>query len=334
MNNGWSYREQVPAGSGGRTVLAHLAATYRHSTIDDWAERIGRGEVVVDEVVAAPDAILRAGQRLVWHRPPWQEAPVPEHFDVIHEDEAIVAVVKPSGLPTLPAGGFVEHTLLALVRARYPEASPLHRLGRFTSGLVLFARTRSAAATLSRAWRERDVKKYYRALGSGLAALDTITVDAPIGRVPHPTLGDVYAASPEGKPSHSIATVLERRHPLKGCPTNDERRHPIKECPTDDERRHSITESPTNDGTTLFEVEITTGRPHQIRIHLAYAGHPLAGDPLYDAGGVIKPQPGLPGDGGYFLHAERLAFVHPLTGADTVLHASPPPKLTAAHRAR
>ena len=209
----------MPAGSGGRTVLAHLAATYRHSTIDDWAERIGRGEVVVDEVVAAPDAILRAGQRLVWHRPPWQEAAVPEHFDVIHEDEAIVAVVKPSGLPTMPAGGFVEHTLLALVRARYPEASPLHRLGRFTSGLVLFARTRSAAATLSRAWRERDVKKYYRALGTGLAALDTFNVDAPIGRVPHPTLGDVYAASPEGKPSHSIATVLERRHPIKGCPT-------------------------------------------------------------------------------------------------------------------
>ena len=308
MNRGWSYREQVRAGSAGRTVLAHLVATYRHSTIDDWAERIGRGEVVVDAVVAAPDTILCAGQWLVWHRPPWQEAEVPEYFDVLYEDEAIVAVVKPSGLPTMPAGGFVEHTLLALVRARYPEASPLHRLGRFTSGLVLFARTRTAAATLSRAWRDRDVKKYYRALGSGIAALDTFSIDAPIGRVPHPTLGDVYAASPEGKPSHSIATVLERRHPIKRCPTND--------------------------GTTLFEVEITTGRPHQIRIHLAYAGHPLAGDPLYDAGGVIKPQPGLPGDGGYLLHAERLEFVHPLSGAEMILDAPLPPTLTAADHTR
>jgi 23S rRNA pseudouridine1911/1915/1917 synthase len=71
----------------------------------------------------------------------------------------------------------------------------------------------------------------------------------------------------------------------------------------------------------LFEVEITTGRPHQIRIHLAYAGHPLVGDPLYDAGGVIKQQPGLPGDGGYLLHAERLAFVHPLTGVEMILDA-------------
>jgi len=306
MNQGWAYREQVPAAGDGRTVLAHLVAGYRHSNAVVWAERIGRGEVVVDEVVAAPDTILRAGQWLVWHRPPWQEPGVPEHFEVIHEDAAIVAVIKPSGLPTMPAGGFLDHTLLALVRARYPEASPLHRLGRFTSGLVLFARTRTAAAALSRSWRDRDVKKHYRALASGIAALDTFHIDAPIGRVPHPTLGEVYAASPAGKPSHSVATVLERRHPIKGCPTND--------------------------GTTLFEVAITTGRPHQIRIHLAYAGHPLAGDPVYDVGGGIKPQPGLPGDAGYLLHAERLAFVHPLSGEAIVLHAAPPPKLTAAIR--
>jgi 23S rRNA pseudouridine1911/1915/1917 synthase len=168
----------------------------------------------------------------------------------------------------------------------------LHRLGRFTSGLVLFARTPAAAATLSRSWRDHGVKKHYRALGSGVAALETLTIDAPIGPVPHPTLGEVYASSTNGKPSHSRATVLERRI-----------------------------------DSTLFAVEITTGRPHQIRIHLAYAGHPLVGDPLYDSGGVVKPQPGLPGDGGYLLHAERLAFTHPVTGAAMVLEAAPPAAL-------
>jgi 23S rRNA pseudouridine1911/1915/1917 synthase len=149
------------------------------------------------------------------------------------------------------------------------------------------------------------VKKHYRALGSGVAALDTFTIDAPIGPVPHPALGDVYAASASGKPSHTVAAVLERRHPVKGRPAND--------------------------GTTLFGVEITTGRPHQIRIHLAYAGHPLVGDPMYDTGGVIKHQPGLPGDGGYLLHAERLAFTHPVTGASMVLHAAPPLELATAN---
>lgn len=287
MNRGWSYREQVPAGAAGRTVLAHLAATYRHSTAGDWATRIHGGEVEVDDAVAPPGAILRAGQWLTWHRPPWQEADVPQHFEVIHQDDAIVAVNKPSGLPSMPAGGFLDHTLLALVRARYPEANPLHRLGRFTSGIMLFARTDAAASALSRAWRDRDVKKYYRALGSGVAALDRFDIDAPIGAVPHPRLGEVYAASASGKPSHSSATVLERR-------------------------RHS----------TLLEVQITTGRPHQIRIHLAFAGHPLVGDPIYDIGGVIKVQPGLPGDGGYLLHAERLVFVHPLTGREMSLDAA------------
>jgi 23S rRNA pseudouridine1911/1915/1917 synthase len=305
VNRGWSYREQVTAESQGCTVLAHLVASRRHSTAREWWDRIQRGEVEVDEVIAAPNTILRAGQWLVWHRPPWQEPEVPEHFEVIHEDEAIVAVSKPSGLPTMAAGGFLDHTLLALLRARYPEASPLHRLGRHTSGIVLFARTHAAAATLSRSWRDHDVKKHYRALGSGVAALDTFTIDAPIGPVPHPALGDVYAASASGKPSHTVAAVLERRHPVKGRPAND--------------------------GTTLFGVEITTGRPHQIRIHLAYAGHPLVGDSMYDTGGVIKHQPGLPGDGGYLLHAERLAFTHPVTGASMVLHAAPPLELATAN---
>ena len=311
LNRGWSYREQVPAESAGRPVLTHLVAGYRHSAAREWAERISRGEVDVDGVVAEPDAILRAGQSLVWHRPPWDEPEVPQHFEVIHEDDAIVAVTKPSGLPTMPAGGFLDHTLLALVRARYPEASPLHRLGRHTSGIVLFARTHAAAAALSRSWRDHEVRKRYLALGSGVAALDTFSMDAPIGRVPHPVLGEVFAASASGKPSHSVATVLERRHPTKGCPTDDEG------CPTDA-------------GSTLFEVEITTGRPHQIRIHLAHAGHPLAGDPLYDTGGVIKQHPGLPGDGGYLLHSEVLEFAHPVTGQPTRLHAPPPRGLSRA----
>jgi 23S rRNA pseudouridine1911/1915/1917 synthase len=78
---------------------------------------------------------------------------------------------------------------------------------------------------------------------------------------------------------------------------------------------------------TLFSIEITTGRPHQIRIHMAYAGHPLIGDPLYEMGGGLKNHPGLPGDAGYFLHAERLQFAHPATGQRMTVTATPPPEL-------
>jgi len=293
-NLGYAYAERIHR--GGATVLEHLSGHYRHASLAAWRERIDGGEVELDGRPAQAGAVLRAGQDLVWRRPPWDEPEVDGRFEVLFEDAALVAVAKPRGLPTLPGGGFVAGTLLALVRARYPEANPMHRLGRETSGLVLFARTREAAALLQSAWREHRIEKRYRALASGVCGPDTLVVTAPIGPVPHPWLGTLHAASEAGKPSRSTARVLER-----------------------------------GAGQTLFEVLIETGRPHQIRIHLAFAGHPLVGDPLYAAGGLPRTDlTALPGDGGYFLHAERLAFEHPVTGLPLELWAPPPAELRTA----
>lgn len=292
INRGWSYREQVGPKGAGHTVLSYLTTTRRHSTEQEWACRIERGEVEVEGTRARCHDVIHPGQAVVWHRPPWDEGIVPRHYELIHEDDAIVIVNKPSGLPTLPAGGFLDNTLLALVRERYPEASPLHRLGRGTSGLVLFARRSDVASELARAWRDRAVQKTYRALGAGSTRAGMFVIDAPIGPVSHPRIGTVHAAREGGRPSHSIAMVLERRPDQ-----------------------------------TLFSVDITTGRPHQIRIHMAYAGHPLVGDPVYQAGGGIKDRPGLPGDGGYFLHAGRLQFEHPMTGRQMTVTATPPAEL-------
>jgi 23S rRNA pseudouridine1911/1915/1917 synthase len=297
-NDGCTYREQPGPNAAGQTVLAYLAAAHRHSSRGQWADRLRRGELELNGIRAASDMVLRAGQVLVWHRPPWDEPDVPLHYDVLHEDEAVVAVTKPRGLPTMPAGGFLTHTLLALVRAQYKDARPMHRLGRHTSGIVLFARTHAAAASLGAAWRQQAVMKEYRTLARGVAVAARLEIDAPIGPMPHPILGFVHAASASGKPSRSIAVVLERR----GL-------------------------------STLFHVQILTGRPHQIRIHLAHAGFPLVGDPLYEVGGVARERdPGLPGDGGYLLHAERLRFVHPDSGAELDLHSAPPPELCGGQR--
>lgn len=292
LNAGWTYREQVGPEADGLTVLEFLASTRHHSTREEWAERLERGEVEIEGRRAGANAILHPGQTIAWHRPPWNEDDVPMNFSIVYEDDSIVVVDKPSGLPTMPAGGFLNHTLLTLMRERYPEASPLHRLGRHTSGLVLFARTRTAAAELSRAWRDHTVKKIYRALALGETRTELFVIDAPIGPVPHPLLGTVEAATEGGKPSHSVAVVLEG-----------------------------------SSDRTLFSVEIMTGRPHQVRIHLAYAGHPLVGDPLYEAGGGLKRHPGLPGDGGYQLHAEQLQFAHPATKKPMSLIAPPPASL-------
>ena len=140
MNDGYEYWERVQPHVG-ETVLAYLARRYPHSTEETWNERIATGEVSLDGAVATADAGLRAGQTLVWRRPPWEEPAVPLAFAVLWRDAHLLAVAKPRGLPTMPAGGFLTHTLLHLVRARFPGATAMHRLGRGTSGLVLFART-------------------------------------------------------------------------------------------------------------------------------------------------------------------------------------------------
>jgi 23S rRNA pseudouridine1911/1915/1917 synthase len=290
LNKGFAYKEIVDRRAEGKGLLDHLALRYGHSSSAEWRERVESGGVLLNGEPAETGTILKAGDAVVWSRPPWVEPEVPLAFAVLCEDDALVAVAKPSGLPTLPGGGFLENTLLALVRARYPGASPLHRLGRGTSGIVLFARTREAMRILSKAWRERRVLKTYRALARGRPEWDALVIDAPIGPVPHALLGRIHAATPDGKVALSRAKVLERRF-----------------------------------DTSLVEVVIETGRPHQIRIHLAYCGHPLVGDPLYAEGGKpLGPATALPGEGGYALHAARLALPHPLTGAPFKVECTPP----------
>ena len=290
-NDGCDYEERIGPAGAGRTLLDYLAARWTHSTPEAWRERILAARVHLDGRAGQLDTVLRAGMRLVWSRPGWQEPDAAEDFGVLFEDDAVLVVDKPAGLPTLPGAGFFERTLLRQVRRMFPTAAPLHRLGRWTSGAVLFARTAEAAADLSKQWVEGRIGKRYRALLSGDPAWEDREITVPIGPVPHPLLGSVCAADPStGKPASSRARVLQRRG-----------------------------------GTTLCDVVIATGRPHQIRIHCAAAGHPLAGDPLYAPGGGLREgTTALPGDPGYSLHAAEIAF-RPPRREQTIIVSSPPP---------
>lgn len=292
MNEGFEYRETVGPRAAGSTVLAHLAGRYRHSTASVWQARIDAGEVHLGGAPASATDCLRRGQLLVWRRPPWEEQDVPRAFAVLYRDEHLLAVAKPRGLPSLPGGGFLAHTLLHLVRGPFPGAVPMHRLGRGTSGIVLFARTAAARGAVSAAWRAGRVEKTYRALVQGVPPPGPFSIETPIGLVPHPRLGLVHAASPLGRPSRT------------------------------DVRRLRVQE-----GAAVVEARIPTGRPHQIRIHLAAAGFPLVGDALYVSGGGPADEPALPGDTGYWLHAERLVLEHPVSGRPLVLECLPPPAL-------
>lgn len=302
MNQGWTYHNQVNQAGAGLTLLEFYAQRYRHSSGTEWQARIETGQVTIDGRQATPDTVLKQGQNLAYHRPPWQEPTVPLTFDVLYEDADVLAIHKPSGLPVLPGGGFLEHTLLHQVQQCFPQGTPfpIHRLGRGTSGVVLMARSQQARAALSQQMRNRQIQKVYR----GLIGPEQTThpleeqfeITQKIGKVPYPELGYIYAATPKGRPAHSACTILQRRPE-----------------------------------STLLVVTITTGRPHQIRIHLATIGYPLLGDPLYVAGG--QPQSTspeersrpVPGDCGYWLHAFSLQFIHP-TSQERVKVVSEPPQ--------
>jgi 23S rRNA pseudouridine1911/1915/1917 synthase len=304
LNRGHAYATIISSRDHGRTLLSHLASLYSHSTSEAWQQRLNNGEVTVDGVTASGSESLTSGQSLVWKRPPWIEPDCPQHFEVLFDDPHLLAVNKPGGLPTLPGGGFMENTLLRLVQKQTPNANPVHRLGRGTSGIVLFAKTAQAAAKLSANWNTSRIQKIYRALAQGIAQHDAYEILTPIGLVPHPRIGSVWAANPSGKPSKSLAKVISRA--------------PSSTAP-------SSTASSSTAGTTTFEVSLNSGRPHQIRIHLASIGHPLVGDPLYGLSGrPLENLPGLPGDGGYLLHAQFLNFHHPITGEQINLEAALP----------
>jgi 23S rRNA pseudouridine1911/1915/1917 synthase len=299
LNRGHAYTTIIGSKDQQRTLLSHLASLYPHSTPQAWQQNLNNCEVTVNGVVATGSESLISGQTLVWNRPPWIEPDTPQHFEVLFNDPHILAVNKPGGLPTLPGGGFMENTLLRLVQKQTPSANPVHRLGRATTGIVLFAKTTQAAAQLGADWNTARIQKIYWALAQNIAEHDAYEILTPIGLVPHPRIGSVWAASPSGQPAKSLAKVASRAP--------------------------SSTASRSTPGTTTFEVSLHSGRPHQIRIHLASIGHPLVGDPLYGLSGQpLENLPGLPGDGGYFLHARFLKFPHPITGEPIHLEAALP----------
>jgi len=291
LNRGYAYTTIIASKYHGQTLLSHLASLYPHSTAQAWQQKLNNAEVTLNGVIATGSEPVTSGQSLVWNRPPWIEPDAPQRFEVLFDDPHLLAVNKPSGLPTLPGGGFMENTLLRLVKKQTPTANPVHRLGRATTGIVLFAKTPQAASILSADWNTPRIQKIYRALAQNVAQREAYEILTPIGLFPHPRIGWVWAANPSGKPSKSLAKVISR-----------------------------------STSTTTFEVSLYSGRPHQIRIHLASIGHPLAGDPLYGlTGQPLENLPGLPGDGGYFLHAEFLKFHHPITGEKINLEATLPP---------
>ena len=287
LNQGWVYRDRSGRNDQGRMVSAVLAERHRHSSETVWLQRIADGELVLNGRTLAVDAPLPERAELLWCRPPWLEPAVPERWSVVHDDGDLLVINKPSGLPVMPGGGFLMHTLSTLLEQRSRQVGermvprPVHRLGRFTSGLQVCARQPASRAALCRSFRpDAGGRKQYQAWAQRVLGLEpgrSLSVNTDVVEQPHPLLGWVWG------PESSAAGPIRRRLAAQSEVTLLER------CPHGD----------------LLQVAITTGRPHQIRIHLAQLGAPLLGDPLY-LNDLRVSDTATPGDGGYRLHAWRL----------------------------
>jgi 23S rRNA pseudouridine1911/1915/1917 synthase len=323
-NRGYVYRAAVGAADEGRSVLAFHVARFRHSNEAAWRESIELGRVLVNGRRAAADDPLRAGDELEFHRPPWTEPDAPETFGVAFEDEHVLVVVKPAGLQVLPAGPFSSRTLLELVRSSDPArlaAAPAHRLGRGTSGLIAFGKTAAARSSLARQFRELTLVKTYLAWVEGARLPVSFAARQPIARVPHGPL-QIHVAAEQGKASLTRVRVLRRVAADRWDGAGD---GIGKGAATAGDPRGD--DAPDDGGASVHERALVaaqpiTGRPDQIRIHLAAAGAPIVGDPLFGPGGTPKSDL-PPGVGGYLLHAAALSFSHPVTGVRIRLRSLP-----------
>jgi len=271
---------------------------------------IDEGCVLLDGKPTRASARLRSGQATRVTVPaPVPAQPQPEDIDVavVHEDGHLIVVNKPAGLVVHPgagtAGGTLVNALLRHVRDLSGVGGVLrpgivHRLDKGTSGLLVVAKDDETHRALVRQFAGRTVEKEYLALVLGAPPRPAGEVDAPIGRDPvHRQKMSVRA--PRGREARSSWRVEERF-----------------------------------DGATLLRVRIHTGRTHQIRVHLASIGHPVAGDATY--GGTRTPssrrvaaREALLSLERPALHAARLAFTHPASGERLSFEAPLPPELLA-----
>ncbi len=291
----------VPDGLAGERVdagLARLLGLSRSAV----AELSAQGLVELDgRTVGKSDRLLPGAWLQVTLPDPVVSTPaeaVPG-LRVVHDDDDLVVVDKPVGVAAHPSPGWTGPTVVGgLAAAGYTVATSgaaerqgiVHRLDVGTSGLMVVAKSEHAYTVLKQAFRERTVEKVYHAVVQGHPDPLRGTIDAPIGR--HPSSDWRWAVTAEGKPSITHYEVIEAFPRASLC-----------------------------------EVHLETGRTHQIRVHFAALRHPCVGDLTYGADPTLAARLGL---GRQWLHAVRLAFLHPGTDQRVEFTSDYPPDLATA----
>jgi 23S rRNA pseudouridine1911/1915/1917 synthase len=291
--------------AGGERLDAWLARQLPALSRSRLRALIDDGHVRLDGARSRPSARLRPGQAVHVHLPaPVPAEPQPEDIPiaVVHEDPHLLVVNKPAGLVVHPGAGTSRGTLVNALLRHVRDLSGVggvlrpgivHRLDRGTSGLLVVAKDDETHRSLARQFAGRTVEKEYLALVLGSPARPSGEIDSPIGRDPvHRKKMSVRAS--RGREARTSWRVEERF-----------------------------------DGGALLRVRIHTGRTHQVRVHLASIGHPVAGDPVYGGKRTLSSRRGAAREAFASLerpalHAARLAFTHPATGERLAFEAPLP----------
>ena len=265
----------------------------------EWQRLIGLEAVRLNGHLSKPSQRVAAGDRVFIAAVPRQLELPPEEavpFEVVFEDASIIVINKPAGVVVHPAPGNERGTLVNGLLARYPELRGsdegelrpgiVHRLDKDTSGLMVVGRTVAAVANLQRQMQTRATEKRYVVLVRGSIDEDEGLIDRPIGRDPRNRQRMAVLAS--GRAAQTHFWVRERFA-----------------------------------GWTLIEALLLTGRTHQLRVHFASIGHPVAGDSIYGRGAA------LPGLSRQFLHSHRLRLRSPHDDREHTFSAPLPPELAA-----
>lgn len=260
-------------------VLSQELADYSRSQIQQWLKD---ERVMVNGTTVKANYKVKAGDQVTIAVPePTVLELTPENIplEIVYEDEDVAVVNKPQGMVVHPSAGHPNGTLVNALLFHMQNLSSIndvirpgivHRIDKDTSGLLMIAKNDFAHESLANQLKEKTSLRKYVALVHGVIPHEKGVIDAPIGR--SKTDRKMQAVIEEGKPAVTHFQVLERFADF-----------------------------------TLVELQLETGRTHQIRVHMKYIGYPLAGDPVYG------PKKTLPGKG-QFLHAQVLGFEHPRTG--------------------
>ena len=273
---------------GGQRLDVFLTESLPEYSRSRLQSMIKEGEITVNGRTVKAGFKLSAGdQIMLQHREvvPMEAAAQDIGLDIIYEDKDIIVINKPQGMVVHPAAGHYDGTLVNALLHHCGDLSGVggvirpgivHRIDKDTSGLLVAAKNDAAHIGLSAQWKVHSIKRVYHAILHGMIAENCGDIDAPIGR--HPRDRKKMAVEPKnGKPAITHYRVLERL--------------PFAQC-------------------TYTQLELETGRTHQIRVHMSHLGYPVVGDPLYGP----KKSPYLKRLNGQALHAKVLGFEHPITG--------------------